>query len=162
MDYHNFPAEKEKDYIRKAITTLKTLTGYTPRGWYYGRDSPRSRALVPEVYREMGEELLWYSDTYADDIPYWVDLPSEQHIPDPKGLLMVPYSFDCNDFKFYTAAASFGDPQGFLVHLKNAFDVLYEEGLEGMPKMMTIGVHCRISMYKFSHLYLDLSIRLIL
>ena len=90
----------------------------------------------------MGEELLWYSDTYADEIPYWVDLPSERHILDPKGLLMVPYSFDCNDFKFYTAAASFGDPQGFLVHLKNAFDVLYEEGLEGMPKMMTIGVHC--------------------
>jgi peptidoglycan/xylan/chitin deacetylase (PgdA/CDA1 family) len=145
--------DQEKDHIRKAITSLKDLSGYTPRGWYYGRDSTHSRTLVPEVYREMGEELLWYSDSYADDVPYWVDLPFEKDSPDPKGLLMVPYSFDCNDFKFYTAAASFGDPQGFFVHLKNAFDVLYEEGQEGMPKMMTVGLHCRISMLNPSHYF---------
>jgi peptidoglycan/xylan/chitin deacetylase (PgdA/CDA1 family) len=145
--------DQEKDHIRKAITSLKDLSGYTPRGWYYGRDSTHSRTLVPEVYREMGEELLWYSDSYADDVPYWVDLPFEKDSPDPKGLLMVPYSFDCTDFKFYTAAASFGDPQGFFVHLKNAFDVLYEEGQEGMPKMMTVGLHCRISMLNPSHYF---------
>ena len=134
VDYHNFPAEKEKDYIRKAITSLKALTGYTPRGWYYGRDSPRSRALVPEVYKEMGEELLWYSDTYADYVPYWVDLPSERNVSNPKGLLMVPHSFDCIDFKFYTAPASFGDPQGFFVHLKNALTFCTRRGMKGCPR----------------------------
>jgi peptidoglycan/xylan/chitin deacetylase (PgdA/CDA1 family) len=149
VDYHNFSIDKEKDFIREAITSLKALAGYAPRGWYYGRDSPHSRALVPEVYREMGEDLVWYSDTYADDVPYWIDLPSERNSLEPKGLLMVPYSFDCNDFKFYTAASGFSDPRGFFDHLKNAFDVLYEEGLEGMPKMMTIGLHCRISTFAF-------------
>ena len=34
--------------------------------WYYGRNTPHSRTLVPQVYEEMGEELVWVSDTYAD------------------------------------------------------------------------------------------------
>lgn len=101
--------------------------------------------LVPQVYREMGEELSWLSDTYADDVPYWTDLPSEKSLSDAdaKGLLMLPYSYDCNDFKFHVTTG-FSDPDGFLSHVRNAFDVLYEEGGEGQPKMMTVGLHCRI------------------
>ena len=144
IDYHDMSVEKEKDYIRKAITSLKSLSGYAPRGWYYGRNSPHSRTLVPQVYEEMGETLEWASDTYADDVPYWVDLPLERDSKDPKGLLMVPYSYDCNDFKFHVLGSGFTDPTGFHDHLKNAFDVLYEEGEKGMPKMMTVGLHCRI------------------
>ncbi|KAL2203375.1 polysaccharide deacetylase [Sarocladium strictum] len=144
VDYHDFPVDKEKEFIRKAITSLKSLSGYAPRGWYYGRPSPQSRALVPEVYKEMGEELVWYSDTYADEVPYWVDLPAEKAEPDAKGLLMVPYQYDCNDFKFNVAGVAWTDPMGYFNQLKNAFDCLYEEGQEGMPKMMTIGLHCRI------------------
>ncbi|KAJ9137838.1 Glycoside hydrolase/deacetylase, partial [Coniochaeta hoffmannii] len=143
LDYHDFSVEKEKDFIRKAITSLKKLTGYAPKGWYYGRPSPQSRVLVPQVYKEMGEELSWLSDTYADDVPYWTDLPSEKGDPAAKGLLMLPYSYDCNDFKFHVTTG-FSDPSGFLTHIRNAFDVLYEEGEEGAPKMMTIGLHCRI------------------
>ncbi|KAK6223349.1 hypothetical protein LQW54_000466 [Pestalotiopsis sp. IQ-011] len=144
IEYHDMSIDKEKEYIKKAITSLKSLSGYAPRGWYYGRNSPHSRTLVPQVYEEMGETLEWMSDTYADDVPYWIDLNHEKDSADPKGCLMVPYSYDCNDFKFHTAGSGFRDPQGFFVHLKNAFDVLYEEGQEGMPKMMTIGLHCRI------------------
>ncbi|KAL3479619.1 hypothetical protein BJX99DRAFT_255344 [Aspergillus californicus] len=144
VNHHDFSIEKEKDYIRKGITTLKSLTGYAPKGWYYGRPSPHSRTLIPQVYEEMGEELIWASDTYADDVPYWTDLAYERDSANPKGCLMLPYSYDCNDFKFHTPGSGFRDPQGFLTHLKNAFDVLYEEGEEGMPKMMTIGLHCRI------------------
>lgn len=144
IDYHNLSVEQEKELIRKALTSLKSLSGYVPRGWYYGRPSPRSRTLVPQVYEELGEELLWASDTYADDVPYWIDLPAEKEVPNPKGCLMVPYSYDCNDFKFLVPNVGFRDPQGFYDHIKNAFDVLYEEGGEGMPKMMTIGLHCRI------------------
>ncbi|KAJ9136669.1 Glycoside hydrolase/deacetylase [Pleurostoma richardsiae] len=143
IPYHDFSVEKETEYIKKAITSLKALTGYCPRGWYYGRPTPQSRALVPKVYEELGEELSWFSDTYADDVPYWTDLPHERGSPSPKGLLLLPYSFDCNDFKFH-GANGFRDPNGFLTHIKNAFDVLYEEGAEGAPKMMTIGLHCRI------------------
>jgi len=91
----------------------------------------------------MGEELVWASDTYTDDVPYWIDLPTEREKPNPKGCLMVPYSYDCNDFKFHVVTG-FRDSTSFYTHLKNAFDVLYEEGEAGEPKMMTIGLHCRI------------------
>ncbi|KAF2815269.1 polysaccharide deacetylase [Mytilinidion resinicola] len=147
IEYHDFSIEKEKEYIRKGIESLKALTGYAPRGWYYGCNSPHSRTLVPEVYEELGEELVWASDTYADDVPYWIDLPTEASKSDEeaKGCLMVPYSYDCNDFKFHVIGSGFADPDGFFAHLKNAFDVLYEEGEKGMPKRMTVGLHCRIA-----------------
>ncbi|TKA26595.1 hypothetical protein B0A50_04703 [Salinomyces thailandicus] len=144
IEYHDFSVEKEREWIRKGITALKNLTGYAPKGWYYGRGSPHSRTLIPQVYEEMGEELVWASDTYADDVPYWIDRPDEKEKADAKGCLMVPYSYDCNDFKFHVAGSGFRDPDGFFTHLKNAFDVLYEEGEAGTPKMMTIGLHCRI------------------
>ncbi|EXJ96516.1 hypothetical protein A1O1_01642 [Capronia coronata CBS 617.96] len=144
VDHHDWSIEKEKEYIRKGITSLKNLTGYAPKGWYYGRPSPQSRSLIPQVYEEMGEELVWVSDTYADEVPYWIDLPMERNKPNPKGCLMLPYSYDCNDFKFHTANSGFRDSTAFFTHLKNAFDILYEDGQAGQPKTMTIGLHCRI------------------
>lgn len=110
IDYHSFGEEQEREYIRKAITSLKKLSGYAPRGWYYGRSSPQSRVLVPQVYEEMGETLEWVSDTYADDVrffdfpvgvgrmladvcslkvPYWADRIDEKEKTEPKGLVMV-------------------------------------------------------------------------
>ena len=144
IDHANLSVEAEKQHIRDGITSLKKLAGYAPKGWYYGRPSPQSRALIPLVYEEMGEELLWASDTYADDLPYWTDLPHERGSANPKGCLMVPYSYDCNDFKFHCQGTGFRSSGAFYEHLKNAFDVLYEEGEAGEPKMMTIGLHCRI------------------
>lgn len=94
VDYHDFGIEKEKEWIKKGVESLKKLTGYAPKGWYYGRPSPHSRTLIPQVYEEMGEELVWASDTYADDIPYWIDLPYEKAKTDARGCLMVPYSYD--------------------------------------------------------------------
>ncbi|KXL47305.1 MAG: carbohydrate esterase family 4 protein [Acidomyces sp. 'richmondensis'] len=79
------------------------------------------------VYDELGEELVWATDSYADDVPYWVDP-----------------SYDCSDFKFHTAGSGFRDPTGSYTHLKNAFDVLYEDGQEGCVKMMTVGLNCCI------------------
>jgi peptidoglycan/xylan/chitin deacetylase (PgdA/CDA1 family) len=101
---------------------------------------------VPQVYAELGEDLEWFSDTYADDVPYWSDLPRERSLAasESRGLLMLPYTFDCNDFKFQAAGNGFAGPDDFLTYMKNAFNVLYEEGEEGAPKMMTIGLHCRI------------------
>lgn len=143
IDHSNLSVEAEKQHIRDGISALKRLTGYAPKGWYYGRPSPQSRALIPLVYEEMGEELLWASDCYADDVPYWTDLPHERNSANPKGCLMVPYSYDCNDFKFLNANG-FRSAAAFNEHLTNAFDVLYEEGEDGSPKMMTIGLHCRV------------------
>lgn len=145
IDYHDMPPEQEKALIHKEIETVEKLTGSPPKGWYYGRLSPRSHALVFDVYKERGIPLVWNSDSYADDVPYWIDVPAEKDLPDSeaKGMLMVPYSYDCNDYKFHIASG-FSQPDGFYEHVKNAFDILYEEGVEGSPKMMTIGLHCRI------------------
>lgn len=71
-------------------------------------------------------------------------MPAEKDDPNPKGMLMVPYSYDCNDFKYYVAQG-FSAPSDFFDHIKSAFDVLYEEGEEGMPKMMTVALHARCS-----------------
>lgn len=99
IDHHPLSLEQEKELVRKAITSLKDLAGYAPKGWYYGRPSPQSRTLVPQVYEEMGEKLVWMSDTYADDVrclkiiarieltrkvPYWLDRADAN-----KGVLMV-------------------------------------------------------------------------
>ncbi|KAL4876885.1 hypothetical protein BJY04DRAFT_222561 [Aspergillus karnatakaensis] len=144
IDYHSVGAENEKLYIQRQMECLKTLTGEYPVGWYCGRLSPYSRALIHEVHEELETPLLWEADSYADDLPYWVDVPAEKESATPKGMLMIPYSYDCNDLKYHS-------PQGwssaadFTQHLKNAFDILYEEGGEGSPKMMTIALHCRIS-----------------
>ncbi|KAL8349089.1 hypothetical protein RB601_002067 [Gaeumannomyces tritici] len=145
INYHDYPVDREREYIKKAVLSLKAPTGYAPRGWYYSRPSPHSRSLVPVVYEELGEELVRASDAYADDVPYWTDLPMERDCLKLKRCLMVPYSYDCNDFKFLSAGPGFRDTEGFYNHLKNAFDMLYEEGQEGAPKMMTIGLPCRIT-----------------
>lgn len=135
--------EAERDHIRRCIKAIDKICGTPPRGWYTGRLSPRTKTLVLEVYQEMKIPLLWNSDSYADDVPYWLDLPGEG-LPSQRSILMLPYSFDCNDCKF-TQANGFGGPRDFEEHLKNAFDTLYEEGCEGMPKMMSVGLHCRLS-----------------
>ncbi len=92
IDYHPMSAEQEKEYIARQLTSLQQTTGSVPVGWYYGRLSPRSRALVHEVYEEMGHSLLYESDAYDDDLPHWVDVPAERDSPNPKGMLLIPYT----------------------------------------------------------------------
>ena len=85
--------EQEKAYIKKEIESITKTCGQPPKGWYYGRLSSRSHALVWEVYKEMGIPLLWEADSYADDLPYWVDVPAEKDEEKPEGMLMIPYSY---------------------------------------------------------------------
>jgi hypothetical protein len=77
----------------KEIESLTKTCGAPPKGWYYGRLSSRSQALVWEVFKEMGLPLVWESDSYADDLPYWIDVPAEKDEEKPQGMLIVPYSF---------------------------------------------------------------------
>ncbi|KAH7321674.1 hypothetical protein BKA65DRAFT_482121 [Rhexocercosporidium sp. MPI-PUGE-AT-0058] len=121
--------EQEKAYIKKEIETIAKIYGSLQR-------------VVWKVYKEMGIPLPWEADSYADDLPYWVDVPAEKDEEKPEGMLMIPYSYDCNDYKF-NVPTGFGSPTHFYDHVKNAFDTLYEERDEGSPKMMTIALHCR-------------------
>jgi peptidoglycan/xylan/chitin deacetylase (PgdA/CDA1 family) len=88
--YANMPPEKEKAYIKKEIETIAKICVEPPKGWYYGRLSSKSQALVHETFKEMDVRLLWDPDSYADDLPYWVNVPAEKDEPNPQGMLMIP------------------------------------------------------------------------
>ena len=70
-----------------------------PLGWYTGRDSPNTRRLVVEH-----GGLLYDSDSYADDLPYWTDVEvGTEAQPRRVPHLVVPYTLDTNDMRFATA-----------------------------------------------------------
>lgn len=141
IPYDTVTPEVEKGLIMKQIETLKKACGITTLGWYMGRLSAQSQALIIEAHKEVGLPLTYISDNYADDVPYWTDVPQEKNLPDSekKGLLYVPYNFDCNDFRFLSPCG-WRSEEDYYQHLCNYFDTIYAEG----GKMMTVGLHCRI------------------
>lgn len=143
LDIWEYGFEEDKRYIRDTVLGLKAATGEMPVGCYFGRGTPNTRALCPMVWREAGGELLYSSEAYNDDVPYWVDLPYEASLPESerKGMLVVPYNYDCNDGKFHMAPG-FTTSAGQLYeqYLRSTFDCLYREG----GRMMNIPLHARI------------------
>lgn len=78
------------------------------------------------------------SDSYADDLPYWtVDYGDYPH-------LIIPYTLSENDMRF-TAPNSFAHGGDFCKYLKDHLKYLLEEGRTGYPKMMSVGLHCRLA-----------------
>ncbi|KZO95454.1 carbohydrate esterase family 4 protein [Calocera viscosa TUFC12733] len=144
IDRSAWTFEEEKAFAKKAIRAIKQTAGKEPRGWYYGnvsaRSGQRARALIAEVYREEGLELKYYSDSYSDDLPYWVPMPGGAAT---EGLLIIPYTLDNNDYR-EARYNGFQSPTAFADYLIGAFDELYAEGVAGAPKMMSIGLHCRL------------------
>lgn len=130
IDYSFVPEQVERDHIQRAVAAHQTILGETPKGFYQGRTSPRSRALAIEAGFE------YDSDSYADDLPYW-DLEHGEPF------LVVPYTLDTNDMRF-ASAQGFNSGDQFFTYLKDAFDVLHAEGAE-RPKMLSIGLHCRLT-----------------
>ena len=132
IDYQYLPESVEREHLQKAIAIHTQVTGSRPLGWYTGRTSANSRKLVVE---EGG--FLYDSDSYSDDLPYWVyEQSSKPH-------LVIPYTLDNNDMRFATAQG-FNSGDQFFAYLRDAFDVLYAEG-ETAPKMMSVGLHCRLA-----------------
>ena len=131
IEYKDFTREEERAHMEEAIALHRTVVGSAPQGWYTGRCSVNTVDLVAEQ-----GSLTYCSDSYADDLPYWYDAGK-------KPLLIIPYTLDANDLRFAIPAGfNSGDP--FFTYLKDSFDVLYREGVEGAPKMMNIGLHCRL------------------
>ncbi|NQE62541.1 allantoinase PuuE [Caulobacter sp. RHG1] len=130
IDYQHFTPDQEMEHIQQAIEIQKRLTGERPLGWYQGRTSPSTARLVA-----MEGGFVYDADSYADDLPYWDD----QH---GRAQLIVPYTLEANDMRF-TAAQGFNTGEQFFTYLRDAFDALYLEG-ETAPKMMSVGLHCRV------------------
>ena len=130
IHYQNMDIQTERQHMQQALEILTALFGKAPLGWYTGRDSPNTRKLVVEQ-----GGLLYDSDYYGDDLPFWTTVDQKPH-------LIVPYTLDANDMRFATAQG-FNTAEQFYTYLKDSFDVLYQEG-ETSPKMMSIGMHCRL------------------
>ncbi|MCT8161610.1 allantoinase PuuE [Pseudoruegeria sp. SHC-113] len=131
VEHKDMPPEEERAQIREAIRLHTEVTGSPPRGWYTGRCSMNTVDLAAEE-----GDLAYVADSYADDLPYWVKAGG-------KDLLIVPYTLDCNDMRF-AIQAGFTAGDQFESYLKDSFDVLYAEGQAGAPKMLSIGLHCRL------------------
>ena len=139
IEYKDFTRDAERDHMLEAIRIHTEVTGERPLGWYTGRCSPHTLALVME---EGG--FLYSSDSYADDLPYWVAGPSSPKGSDDKRPhLIIPYTLDANDSGF-ASNQGFTAGDQFFNYLKDGFDLLYEEGRQGAPKMMSVGLHCRL------------------
>jgi len=138
ISYQNVAEDVEREHVARAVETIRGLTGGPPLGWYTGRDSPRTRALVVEH-----GGFVYDADSYADDLPYWT-LVETQRGRTPH--LVVPYALDTNDMRFVTAQG-FNSGDQFYAYLRDAFDTLYAEGDprgNDSPKMLSIGLHARI------------------
>lgn len=135
IHYQNIPEEVERDHMRRAIEIFQELYGEKPQGWYTGRDSENTRRLVVDE-----GSFLYDSDYYGDDLPFWTS--ERNSAGEMKNHLVVPYTLDTNDMRF---ASPYGFSTGgeFFEYLRDAFDVLYAEG-ETTPKMLSIGLHCRL------------------
>jgi OHCU decarboxylase len=130
IDYRDVPAEVEARDIAQAVEIHTAIAGARPLGFYQGRSSINT---TPLAMAEGG--FLYCADSYADDLPYWIE--------GPKGpQLIVPYTLDSNDMRF-AAAQGFNSGDQFYAYLKDSFDTLYAEGATA-PKMLSIGLHCRL------------------
>ena len=135
LHYQEMDIQTERQHMDQALSVLHALFGEMPMGWYTGRDSPNTRQLLADF-----PEIKYDSDYYGDDLPFWTELTSSHGETRPH--LIIPYTLDCNDMKF-SSPGGFNSSEQFYQYLKDAFDVLYAEG-ESQPKMMSIGMHCRL------------------
>ena len=131
INYDGFTRDDERVHMERAIEIHARLTGEKPAGWYTGRTSEHTRSLVNSF-----AHFEYDADDYSDDLPFW------SRIETARPHLVVPYTLDTNDMRFATAQG-FHTAEQFETYLKDAFDVLYAEGEES-PKMLSIGLHCRL------------------
>jgi putative urate catabolism protein len=131
IDYHDVDEATERAEIARCVEVIERLTGTRPVGWYTGRISPNTRRLVAEH-----GGFLYDSDSYADDLPFYVTAAG-------KPMLIIPYTLDNNDMK-YAVPPGFSAPDGWEQYMNDAFETLLAEGRAGAPKMMSVGLHCRL------------------
>jgi len=131
VEHRDMPEDVERAQIAEAIRLHAEVTGARPTGWYTGRCSMNTVRLTAE------QGFDWISDTYDDDLPYWIDRPQGGH------QLVIPYTLDANDMRFATPQG-FNAGDQFFAYLRDSFDALYAEGVAGAPRMMSVGLHCRL------------------
>ena len=139
INYQQMDEATEREHMRLGLDAIKNLTGVSSSGWYTGRDSPNTRRLLADE-----GSTAYDSDYYGDDLPFWTTVQRTDQTTVPR--LIVPYTLDVNDMRF-SSAQGFAQADDFFIYLRDSFDALYAEGDPGgldRPKMMSIGMHCRL------------------
>jgi putative urate catabolism protein len=132
VGFQDMGEEQERAEMKRAVESIERTIGERPYGWYCRyAPSENTRRLVVE---EGG--FLYDSNSYDDDLPYWVKVSGKNH-------LVIPYTLDVNDMKF-SVPPGFTAPSGYFEYMKDTFDVLYREG-KTQPKMMSVGLHTRLA-----------------
>lgn len=131
VEHRDMPEAEERAQIAEAVRLHTEVVGTRPTGWYTGRCSENTVRLTAE---EGGFD--WIADSYDDDLPYWIEAGERDQ-------LVIPYTLEANDMRFATAPGYIEGEQ-FFTYLKDTFDTLYAEGVEGAPKMFSVGLHCRL------------------
>ena len=129
IDMRDASRAEEAAAMDEAIRIHAAATGAAPEGWYTGRSSVHTLELGLE------RGFTYLSDSYADDLPYWLTGAGRTG-------LVVPYTLDANDMRF-ASPQGFNSGDQFFAYLRDTFDVLYAEGATA-PKMMSVGLHCRL------------------
>ena len=132
IEHKDMSEAEESAQMQEAIRLHTEVTGAAPRGWYTGRCSNNTVRLAAET-----GQFDYVSDSYADDLPYWIEAGGRDQ-------LIVPYTLDCNDMRF-AIQAGFTNGDQFESYIRDSFDTLYAEGVAGAPKMLSIGLHCRLA-----------------
>jgi len=131
IDYKDYAEADERADMAEAIRLHTEVVGEPPHGWYTGRCSVNTVRLAAETGM-----FDYIADIYSDDLPYWLRFGDRDQ-------LLVPYTLDCNDMRFATPQG-FNSGDQFYAYLRDSFDALYGEGIEGHAKMLSIGLHCRL------------------
>jgi chitin deacetylase len=131
VEHKDMPEDEERARIAEAIRLHEEVTGERPRGWYTGRCSMNTLRLAAEAGMD------YVSDSYADDLPYYVAVGGRDQ-------LVIPYTLDANDMRFATPQG-FNSGDQFEAYLRDSFDMLHAEGRAGAPRMMSVGLHCRLA-----------------
>ena len=130
IDYRDLEINEEREHIQRTLEIIQKISGKQPIGWYTGRCSENTRELL---IQQGG--FLYDSDAYNDDLPYWF---SQQ-----PAHLIIPYTLVNNDFR-YLSGSGMDNSEAFYQSLCAAFNILMTEG-EQQPKLMSVGLHSRIS-----------------
>jgi peptidoglycan/xylan/chitin deacetylase (PgdA/CDA1 family) len=129
-EHFRFDYDREKEMIKESVKVINTITGVAPVGFYAREPSQNTIGILEEL-----GGFIYDSDAYSDDIPY------RQR---PGGILILTYTPDDNDFHFFSPMHRFATASDFFTYLRDTFNTLHEES-RASPKMMSVGLHCRIS-----------------
>ena len=128
--HYELDEDTERSRIRETVASIHESIGTRPLGWYcrYGPSLNTRRLVVEE------DGFVYDSDSYADELPFWVDVGRKPH-------LVVPYSLATNDTKFVRGGIA--TSAQFYRFLRDSVEVLLDEGARA-PKMMSVGLHPRL------------------